>query len=255
MLLNFNLNQHISFSTHNSSHILDFIKINTSSKLTINSNLIDTYISDHKTVNIDLDILKPVAQKSSFTFRPLNKIYFTDLNNNITAAFSNFEHHDLNSLVSHYNSTLSSLLDKHTPEKTVDTTRSSNLWFTPYLLHERQKRRQLERTWCKSHSDNDRLLYLNQYQLHNSLWKKAQSIYFSSLFVNCSDSKSLWHSTEKVLRSLTSNTDPPASLSAHQFNYLFTDKTKSLRANLPLSDVNLFPFLISLHLFFLHLNW
>ena len=41
-------------------------------------------------------------------------------------------------------------------KKTVHTTtRSSNPWFTPNLLHERQKRRQLERAWRKSHSDND----------------------------------------------------------------------------------------------------
>ena len=142
LLLNFNLNQHISSPTHDSGHILDLITTNTSFKLAIYPNLIDTCISNHKTVYIDLNIQIPVAQKLSFTFRPLNKINFTDFYNDITATFSNFEHLDLNSLVSHFNSTLSSLLDKHAPEKSVHiTTRSSNPWFTPNLLHERQKRR------------------------------------------------------------------------------------------------------------------
>ena len=51
-------------------------------------------------------------------------------------------------------------------KKTVHTTtHSSNPWFTPNLLHERQKRRQLERVWRKSHGDNDRLLYRNQCRL------------------------------------------------------------------------------------------
>ena len=117
LLRNFNLNQHISFSTHDSSHILDLIITNASSKLAIYPNLIDNCISDHKTIYIDLDIQKPVAQKWPFTFRPLNKINFTDFNNDISAAFSNFEHLDLNSLISNFNSTLSSLLDKHAPEK------------------------------------------------------------------------------------------------------------------------------------------
>ena len=100
---------------------------NASSKLAIYPSLVDTYISDHKTIYIDLDIPKPVAKKFSFTFRHLNKITFTDFNNDIAAAFSNFEHLDLNSFVSHFQSTLSSLLDKHTSEKTVHTTtRSSN---------------------------------------------------------------------------------------------------------------------------------
>ena len=74
-------------------------------------------MSDHKTVYLDLDIQKPVAQISSFTFRLLNKIYFTYFNNYITTVFLNFEHLDLTSLVSHYNSTLSSLLDKHDRKK------------------------------------------------------------------------------------------------------------------------------------------
>ena len=37
-------------------------------------------------IYIDLDIPKPVDQKSTFTFCPLNKIYFTDFNNDIAAA-------------------------------------------------------------------------------------------------------------------------------------------------------------------------
>jgi hypothetical protein len=123
------------------------------------------------------------------------------------------------------------------------TTRSSNPWFTPNLLQERRKRRQLERAWRKSHSDHDRLLFRNQCKLYNSLLKKAQSNYFSSLFVNCSNSKSLWHSIDKVLhRSSISHTDPPASLSVHQFSSFFTDKIKSLRVNLPLIDINPFSF-------------
>ena len=118
------------------TYILTIIT-NASSKLAI----LDTCISDHKTVYINLDIQKPVARKSSFKFRPLKKINFSDFNNDITAAFSNFEHFDLNSLVSHFNATLSSLLDKHALEKTIHTIiHSSSPWFTPNLLHECQKK-------------------------------------------------------------------------------------------------------------------
>ena len=128
-------------------------------------------------------------------------------------------------------------------KKTVHTTtRSSNPWFAPDLLHERQKRQKLERAWRKSHSDDDHLLYRNQCVLYNSLFKKSSN-YFFSLFVNCSYSQSLWHSIDKFVHcSSTSNTDPLASLSVHQFYSFFTDKIKSLRANIPLNDVNLFFF-------------
>ena len=56
LLLNFNLNQHISFPIHDSGHFLDLIITNASSKLAIYPNLIDTCISDQKTVYIDLKI-------------------------------------------------------------------------------------------------------------------------------------------------------------------------------------------------------
>ena len=55
--------------------------------------------------------------------------------------------------------------------------------------------------------------------------------------------KSLRHSIDKVLHcSSTSNIDLPASLSAHKFSSFFIDKIKSLRANLPLINVNPFSF-------------
>ena len=76
LLLNFNFNQHISFRTHDSSHIFDLIITNASSKLAIYPNLIDTCISDHKPVYNDLNTQKPVVQKSPFTFRPLKQNQF-----------------------------------------------------------------------------------------------------------------------------------------------------------------------------------
>ena len=56
LLLTFNLNQHISFPTHDSGHILDLIVTNASSKLAIYPYLVDTCISDHQTVYIDFEI-------------------------------------------------------------------------------------------------------------------------------------------------------------------------------------------------------
>ena len=61
LLLNFNLNQNISFPTHGSVHMLHLIITNASSKLAIYPNLIDICISDHKTVYIYFEIQEPVA--------------------------------------------------------------------------------------------------------------------------------------------------------------------------------------------------
>ena len=126
------------------------------------------------------------------TCHQLKKIDISEFNEDIAAAFSDVENLDLDSLVKFFNSTMTLILDKHAPLKTVTVTpRNKNPGFTPNLLTERRKRRQLERTWRNSRNEADRLLYKNQCHLYNALVKKAQSDYFSSLFKNCSYSKFL----------------------------------------------------------------
>ena len=84
--------------------------------------------------------------KKTFSYCRINNINFTQFNKDISVAFFNFAHLDLDSLVNYFNSTLSSIFDKYAPLKTVTVTqRTSNPWFTSNLLNKRCKRRQLER--------------------------------------------------------------------------------------------------------------
>ena len=91
LLNTFNLCQHVSLPTHVSGHILDLIITNASSNLIICPYVLDTYISDHKTVCVDIDLLQPTVNKVIFSCRPINKINFTDFNQDISNAFSNIE--------------------------------------------------------------------------------------------------------------------------------------------------------------------
>ena len=61
------------------------------------------------------------------------------------------------------------------------------------------------------------------------------------MFDNCLDSKSLWHSINKVLhRPIPSQQIPPALHSADQFSSFFNDKIKTLHFNLLLFNINPF---------------
>ena len=80
--------------------------------------MLDTYISDHKTICIDLDLSKPTVHKTTFSCHQLKKIGISKFNKDIVAAFSNVEHEELDSLVQFFNSTLTLILDKHAPLKT-----------------------------------------------------------------------------------------------------------------------------------------
>ena len=90
LLSTFNLCQHVSFSTHNSGHVLDLIITNASSNLFTCPFLLDTYISNPKTVCVDIDIPKPNINKVTFSYRPINKINFTDFIQDIFNAYRQF---------------------------------------------------------------------------------------------------------------------------------------------------------------------
>ena len=98
LLNTFNLCQHVSFPTHNSGHVLDLVITNASSNLVTCQFLLDTYISDHKTVCVDINLPKPKVNKVAFSYRPINKIDFTDFNQDISNVFSNVDNFNLDLL-------------------------------------------------------------------------------------------------------------------------------------------------------------
>ena len=79
LLNTFDLLQHVSCPTHDSGHTIDLVITNASSKFTICPFTLDTYISDHKTVCIDLDLPKPTVHKTTFSCRQLKKLIFLNL--------------------------------------------------------------------------------------------------------------------------------------------------------------------------------
>ena len=171
------MRQHVSFPTQNSGHVLDLIITNASSNLVTYPFLLNTYISDHKTVCVDIDLPKPNINKVTFSYRPINKINFTDFNQDIFNAFSNIDNFNLDSLIDHFNSNMSLILDKYAPLKTVTVKpRTSNPWFTSNLRSERSIRRQLERTWRKTRNESDKLAYKKQCHLYNSKVFKLVSV-------------------------------------------------------------------------------
>ena len=137
----FNLCQHVSLPTHNSGHILDLIIANASLNLLICPYMLDTFISNHRTACVEIDLPKPTVNKVTFSYRPINKINFTEFNQDMSKVFSNLDNFNLESLIDYFNSSMSLLLDKYVPLKTVTVKPcTSNPWFTSYLLSERCER-------------------------------------------------------------------------------------------------------------------
>ena len=66
---------------------------------------------------------------------------------------------DPNELLSRYNRTLASLLDKHAPLRCRVVPCGPRVpWFTAEIDHEKRKRRQLEQKWGKTRAEEDHRL-------------------------------------------------------------------------------------------------
>ena len=57
--------------------------------------MLSTYISAHKIVCVDIDLPKPTVNKVTCSYRLINKINFTEFNQNISNAFSKLDNFDL----------------------------------------------------------------------------------------------------------------------------------------------------------------
>ena len=66
--------------------------------------MLDTYISDHKTVSVDIVIPKPIVNRVTFSYCTINIINFTEFNQNNSNVFSNLDNFNLDSLIDHFNS-------------------------------------------------------------------------------------------------------------------------------------------------------
>ena len=88
--------------------------------------------------------------------------------------------HDLESLLTLFNTTLIGLLDKHAPLKTrTITIRPSAPWYTEDICEEKQKRRALERRWRKAGLKVDRERFVDQCQVVNEFILQAKTVYYS----------------------------------------------------------------------------
>ena len=117
----------------------------------------DRYLSDHASVLCSLNCAKTDCVTKIIGYRQLRAIDFDALRQDVEKSkLCKREYNDLNELMSSYNSTLTSLLDKHAPMKEkVVVCRQRLPWFNSEIKCAIRTRRKAERKWrrTKSHQD------------------------------------------------------------------------------------------------------
>jgi exonuclease III len=234
-----NLTQHVSFPTHRDHHILDLVITATSSSL---SPIIDhspVSPSDHFPIFSTLTISPlPPPPSSEISFRCFKSISITKLTRDIlNSRLITHPPTNLSDLVDSYNTTLSSLLDKHAPLKTKTIhAKPRNPWFTPALSKLKSARRHLEKIWLRTRSSHDIKTLRTATNSYHSAIIHAKKVFNSSLISSSSaHPRKLWNSINKLLRRKAMSQLPSTIDSKslpHMFANFFSNKVLKLHSAL-----------------------
>ena len=131
----FNLKQHVWVPTRRSGNTLDLVITRNDESTARDFDVFDPVISNHYVISCSLALPKEAFERKEFNYRKLKSIDLQELRDDISDSplISTVDKagHDLEYLITLYNTTLIGLLDKHAPLKTrTITIRPSAPWYT-----------------------------------------------------------------------------------------------------------------------------
>ena len=246
LLAEFGLQQLINEPTHIHGHTLDIL-VTTSENCPVTSH----HVSDLGFINDSGELvkdhfaikwmLKGERKKFQAETRKVRKwsdmdihVFKQDLKDHLNVQILDNIHSS--SLVDWYNSTLSSLVDKHAPEKTVIIRRAPNPWYNDDIRDHKRKRRRLERIWKKTKLTVDHQIYRTECVVFNNKIRIAKLIYNKTLVSNCGrDQKKIFSVANKLLGKQSTNVYPREESDeqcANNFIQFFTKKVVKIHSEL-----------------------
>ena len=214
LLDSFSLTQHINFSTHNSKHILDLFITRSSFTDILSIVSLDPAVSDHLAQLITINV-PPHARRSRTTklircFRKLDHKLFSQeilASPLCTIPPAILDSISVETYLHLFDHTLTSLLDKHVPLKSVTCpSREQKPYITPHIINEKRQRSKLETIYRRRKTTENLLNYKAQAQLVAKLITQGKRTYFKKLVTDCeTQPKKLW----STLQTLLSRSTPP----------------------------------------------
>ena len=236
MLTSFDLQQHITFPTHDKGHLLDLLITRSSSNIVSSICPCETYLSDH--IALSAMVSFPHKNPSSYqtvTFRPWSKLDMTEFKRAIfcSTLYTN-PAETASEVASQFNSVLLDILDKFIPcksKKVVD--RPPQPWFNSEIAEAKRRRSQLERWWKSSRLPSDRQKFREQCKSVRKLISLAKSTYLTNVVMqNSSNPRLLWKSLNALLHREKSTVTPsstPLSSLPDLFCQFFLNKISAIR--------------------------
>src|SRR5271170_3988548 len=236
----FDLTQLITFPTHSSGHTLDLFITRHSSTIISEIDSIISPFSDHYSIHSVLTVPSSTrTPRVTKYIRNIRSIDPTAFSADILASslYSN-PASTLDSFANQFSSTLSSLLDKHAPLKSVScSSHSRKPYITPEILREKTKRSKLETIYRRCKTELNKTNFKTQAKnVAKMITASKRSFYRTLISKNSNNPKKLW----PVLNTLLSRTLPPsfpafnsASNLAESFLSFFQAKVTKLASSFP----------------------
>ena len=151
-LYSLNLQQHVTAPTHVKGHTLDLIITRDTSDIISPIQYHPPVMSDHNPLLFHLLSPKPPPVKKTISFRKIKNIDIEKFKQDLSVTpLITAPGTTLDTLVTQYLDTLSSLLDRHAPVITKEVHIQPHMpWFNECILAAKREHRKAERRWCKS---------------------------------------------------------------------------------------------------------
>lgn len=247
----FDLTQFVSFPTHSSGHTLDLFITRSTSDLIADVDFSIQPFSDHYSIHSVLSVPStgrlPRTSKLIRSIRSIDPVAFSN------DVFDSFLYSrpptTLDSYEALFSSTMSTLLEKHAPLKTITcSSRTRKPFITDEIRAAKTKRSKLETTFRRLKTEENKTKYKIQSRIVAKLVTNSRRTYYRTLIANNSKTpKKLW----PVLNSLLTRTLPPtlptyssAQDLAKSFLDFFEDKITKLSSSfsaVPLSFAHSLP--------------
>ena len=228
--------QHVHSLTQLSGHTLDLIITRKMDSIITSSPVADCFLSDHSTVLCDLNLTKSAVSVKKITYRKLKSIDMNSFKNDLRSSeLCQSAPVDLDGLVDCYNTTLTTILDKHAPLcSKVVAARARVPWFSDQIRSAKRNRRKAERRWRTSKLDADWRVFKVLKNRTTYLMNMERREFYSDLInENSHDQRKLFSVTGKLLNRAKETPFPPHSdktTLANDMGLFFVKKIINLRA-------------------------
>ena len=239
----FNLQNYVTFPTHNKGHTLDLVLTDINST-TLTKVTQDDFISDHYFVDCEFAIQRICRETWLQYSRNIKQMDNNRFQQEINASLPSISHEtSVDNKTDKYHSTLENIIEKLAPLRKKRLQQEiKQPWYDELVTNEVWLKCMKERKWKDSGNEYDYVALQYQKKHVRKIIHAKQKQYYHGLFNNISrDSKRLYAEANKLLfrkEALPLPEEKNPKMLAERFNKCFTSKIEKIMAGLVPTEIH-----------------